>query len=324
MLLVDNTNIDPYFNIATEEYLLRNKQENFFLVYSNSNSIIIGKHQNAMSEINYLFVKKNNIPVVRRLSGGGTVYHDTGNLNFCFILTGNSSKLSDFAKYTEPIINFLREEYSLQTYFNGRNSLLCNGFKISGNSEHIYKNRIIHHGTLLFSADLELLDETLKVNPNKYNDKKLKSVRSDVANISELANTLDSIDIFKKKLINFIKNYYNSVAQYKLNDKDTDQIEKLVDNKYSKWEWNYAYHADYEFTNETQIKSKTLYLNLIVSGGFIKTIKVNYGNYRLTELEDLLINQKHKIEDINFIISNANFDLMKYDLAPDEFIHSLF
>lgn len=324
MLLVDNTNIDPYFNIATEEYLLRNKQENFFLVYSNSSSIIIGKHQNAMSEINYLFVKKNNIPVVRRLSGGGTVYHDRGNLNFCFILTGNSGKLSDFAKYTEPIINFLKEEYALKTYFNGRNSLICNGFKISGNSEHIYKNRIIHHGTLLFSTDLNTLNESLKVNPNKYIDKKLKSVRSNVANITELANTLDSIDIFKKKLIKFIENYYNSVVQYKLTDKDTDQIEKLVDNKYSKWEWNYAYHADYEFTNEIKIRNKTLYLNLIVSGGFINTIKINYGYYRLAELEDLLINQKHKIEDINFIISNAKFDWIKYDLAPDEFIHSLF
>ncbi len=324
MLLIDNTSLEPYFNIALEEYILHQKKEDYFLVYSNNSSVIVGKHQNAMSEINYHYIKKNNIPVIRRLSGGGTVYHDKGNLNFAFISSGQPEKLSDFIKYTQPIINFLKKEYDLETSFDGRNSLVYNGYKISGNAEHIHKNRIIHHGTLLFSTDLIALNESLKVVPNKYNDKKLKSVRSNVTNISEITATNDTIDIFKNKLINFVSNFYHSETYYNLNHNDIENIEKLVLKKYSKWDWNFAYHADYEFTNNMKLKNGIINIEMTVDNGVIKKVYIIYENHRIKQLENLLINQNHTLENIKEMISKSDFDWQKFNLESDEFINSLF
>ena len=185
MLIIQNSTTDPYFNIAVEEYLLKNFTDDCFILYQNKPSIIIGKHQNTLAEINYQYVKENNIAVVRRLSGGGTVYHDLGNLNFSFIKnSGNDKNLVDFKMYTTPIIEVLKQ-LGVNAEFGGHNDIQVNGFKISGNAEHIFKKRVLHHGTLLFSSDLSILNNAIKAPENRYSDKAVKSVRAVVANIKD-------------------------------------------------------------------------------------------------------------------------------------------
>jgi lipoate-protein ligase A len=184
MHIIKRHNTDPYFNLATEEFVLKNWDEDSFMLWRNAPSIIVGKHQNTLAEINVEYVKHNNIPVVRRLSGGGAVFHDLGNLNFTFIQNGKAERLIDFRKYTEPILEVL-EKMGVAAKFEGRNDLTIGGRKFSGNAEHIWKTKILHHGTLLFSSHMSDLTQALNVDPLKFQDKAVKSVHSRVTNISE-------------------------------------------------------------------------------------------------------------------------------------------
>ena len=184
MLIINRPQTDPYFNIAAEEYLLKQMDEDCFMVWQNEPSIIVGKHQNTLAEINYSFAKENNIPVVRRITGGGTVFHDLGNLNFTFISSGEKGKLVNFKKFTQPIIEVLNQ-MGIPARFEGKNDLRVNGLKISGNAEHVYKNKVLHHGTLLFSTDLNFLKKAIKSVPERFQDKAVQSVRSKVANITD-------------------------------------------------------------------------------------------------------------------------------------------
>ena len=195
---------DPYFNLAAEEYLLKSRDEDFFLLYRNEPSIIVGKHQNALAEINWEFASKHKIKVARRLSGGGTVYHDPGNLNFSFIRKGLEGKLVDFKKYTAPIREVL-SKMGIETKFEGHNSLTLNGFKVSGNAEHVFKKRVLHHGTLLFSSSLENLEEAIRTRPDQYSDKAVKSVRAEVANICESLDKKITIEEFESGIMNFFR-----------------------------------------------------------------------------------------------------------------------
>lgn len=240
MHCIINNNTDPYFNIASEEYFLKNFSWDCFLLYRNSPCVIIGKHQNTFSEINYEFVRENNIKVVRRLSGGGAVYHDLGNLNFTFIMNGKYGELVDFKKYTRPIIEVLKS-LSVVAKFEGHNSLTVNGRKISGNAEHISKTRVLHHGTLLFSSNIEVLTSTLKIDPSKYDDKAVKSVRSQVTNISDHLKTDLNIIEFRDKILDYILSNFPGASLYELTEQDKEKIRELVEEKYSDWNWNFGF-----------------------------------------------------------------------------------
>ncbi|PKP15313.1 MAG: lipoate--protein ligase, partial [Bacteroidetes bacterium HGW-Bacteroidetes-22] len=184
MLCIKDSNTDPYFNLAADEYVMKNFKEDCFMLWRNEPSIIVGKHQNTLAEINVDYVKENSIKVVRRITGGGAVFHDLGNLNFTFIRNSEEGAQVDFRKFTQPIIDVL-QKIGINAVFEGRNDLTIDGKKFSGNAEHVWKKRTLHHGTLLFSAVITDLSAALKVNPLKFNDKAVKSVRSRVTNISE-------------------------------------------------------------------------------------------------------------------------------------------
>ncbi|MBA7525299.1 Lipoate-protein ligase LplJ [subsurface metagenome] len=240
MHCIINNNTDPYFNIASEEYFLKNFSWDCFLLYRNLPCVIIGKHQNTFSEINSEFIRKNNIKVIRRISGGGTVYHDLGNLNFTFIMNSKYGELVDFKKYTKPIIEILRD-LSINAKFEGHNSLTINGKKISGNAEHICKNRVLHHGTLLFSAEIKNLVRALYADTHKYSDRAVKSVRSHVTNISDHLKTGLNIIEFRDKILDYILSNFPGASLYELTEQDEEKIRELVEKKYSDWNWNFGF-----------------------------------------------------------------------------------
>ena len=246
MFLYKSISSDPYFNLATEEYLLKESNEEYFLTYVNEPSIIVGKHQNTYAEINLDFVRKNNIKVARRLTGGGTVFHDYGNLNFTFIVNGKEGQLVDFKKHTSPIIDFL-ETLSVKAEFGGKNDLLMDGLKISGNAEHVFRNRVLHHGTLLVDTELSSLSEALKVDPMKYQDKAVRSIRSRISNISGVLKEKLSTDQLRNRLTDYIRKEKNC-SDYELTEPDSQRISALRDKKFSTWEWNYGYAPKYTFT----------------------------------------------------------------------------
>ena len=320
MLLINNTNTNAYFNLAMEEYFLKNTNEDIFLLWQNENSIIVGKNQNTLSEINYDYVKENNIKVVRRLSGGGAVFHDLGNINFTFI-SCNDNSFSDFKKFTMPIVDALKE-LNVNAEFSGRNDLLIDGQKFSGNAQYNYKNKVMHHGTLLFSSEINNLSNALKVKPSKFQGKSVKSVKSRVTNISSHLDKKMTVLEFKDYLMDFINKRDENSHFYELNDKDIESINKLVEEKYSTWEWNFGYSPKYSLYNELKYPGGNVEFSLDVHDGLIKDIKFFgdfFGKEDISFIENKLRNVKHNeysiksaLEDvdINNYFLNCNIDIL--------------
>ncbi|OFX85726.1 MAG: hypothetical protein A2W99_05880 [Bacteroidetes bacterium GWF2_33_16] len=312
MLIIQNSTTDPYFNIAVEEYLLKNFTDDCFILYQNKPSIIIGKHQNTLAEINYQYVKENNIAVVRRLSGGGTVYHDLGNLNFSFIKnSGNDKNLVDFKMYTTPIIEVLKQ-LGVNAEFGGHNDIQVNGFKISGNAEHIFKKRVLHHGTLLFSSDLSILNNAIKAPENRYSDKAVKSVRAVVANIKDFISKEILITELQSKINQFIELNYSDVKSYSFNKYDIARIQELVLEKYATWEWNFGYSPDYDLSNKVKTEQGELIFSLSVEKGNIKSLSIS-GIDAKEIIENVLVGVKHNEgavrKTLNKIIKQKNIQI---------------
>ena len=272
MLCINSISNDPYFNLATEEFLLKESDEEFFLTYINEPSIVVGKHQNTYAEINLEFVRSQNIKVARRLTGGGTVFHDHGNLNFSFITNGEEERMVDFKKHTQPILDFL-EGLSVRAEFGGKNDLLLDGFKVSGNAEHVFRNRVLHHGTLLVNSDLSRLSEALKVNPSKYRDKAVRSIRSRVSNISRVLHEKISTVQLAKQLTDYIIKE-KAGSEYFLSAEETTRILSLAEKKFSTWEWNFGYSSRYTFSRTITGKGKTGTVTMEVEKGIIKAASV--------------------------------------------------
>lgn len=320
MLLVNNEEINPYFNLAMEEYFLKSTNEDLFILWRNENSIIVGKNQNTLSEINYEYVRENNIKVVRRQSGGGAVFHDLGNINFTFI-SCNNNNFSDFKKFTTPIIEAL-ERLNIYATFSGRNDLLINNQKFSGNAQYNYNDKVMHHGTLLFSSEINNLSNALNTKSSKFKDKGIKSVKSRVTNIStHLENNMTVLE-FKEYLMKFINNKFENNHFYELSNYDIDEINKLVEEKYSTWEWNFGNSPKYSLNNEVSYCGGNIEFNLDVEKGFIKKIKFFgdfFGKKDVSYIEDLLKDTKHNessikdvlsIVDINDYFLNCNIDIL--------------
>ena len=327
MLCIKNPETNPYFNLAAEEYVLKNFNENCFMLWRNRPSIIVGKHQNTLAEINIDYVKENNIDVVRRLSGGGAVFHDLGNLNFTFIKNVNKEgTLVDFKKYTQPVIAVLNH-LGVDAKFEGRNDIMINGRKVSGNAEHVFKRRVLHHGTLLFSSVMADLSQALKVNPLKYQDKGVKSVRSRVTNISEHLPHKMSVIEFHDKIFNFMVDSEEDAVLYEYTPEDIKNINQLVEKKYKTWEWNFGYSPKYNFEKLIRTNGGNLEIHLNVEKGIIVDLKIFgdfFGEKDIVEIEKLLINKKHHEKEIRQILEKIDFKKYFHNISITEFISSIF
>ncbi|SFJ27840.1 lipoate-protein ligase A [Terrisporobacter glycolicus] len=316
MLLINNTSTNAYFNLAMEEYFLKNTNEDIFMLWRNESAIIVGKNQNTLSEINYEYVKQNKIKVVRRQSGGGAVFHDLGNINFTFI-SCNDNSFSDFKRFTMPIIDALKN-LNIQAEFSGRNDLLIDNQKFSGNAQYNYKNKVMHHGTLLFSSEINDLSSALKVKPSKFIGKSVKSVKSRVTNIANHLEQDMTVLEFKNYLMNFINSKYENNCLYQLSEEDIDEINKLVEEKYNTWQWNFGHSPKYALNNEIKYPGGNIEFSLNVEKGLIKEIKFFgdfFGKKDVSYIEDLLKDTNHNEASIRSILNNI--DINDYFLNCD-------
>jgi lipoate-protein ligase A len=317
---------NPYFNIAAEEYVLKAFKEDCFMLWRNQPSVIVGKHQNTLAEINLDYINAHKIPVVRRISGGGTVFHDLGNLNFTFIKNGKRSELVDFRKYTQPIIDVL-DTLGIDAVFEGRNDLTIKGKKFSGNAEHVHESRVLHHGTLLFSSQLNDLSKALKVDESKFNDKAVKSVRSRVTNISEhLVNEL-SIEDFEKTIYEYVQQTDKEAEFYEFSDEDIARINALVESKYNTWEWNFAYSPKYNFFKSYRSKGGIIEYNIDVKDGLIKHIHFT-GDFFSTKgtevIEKALVGSEHSKEGLTKTLATFKIEEHFKNVELSEFINGMF
>jgi lipoate-protein ligase A len=295
---------DPFFNLAIEELLLKNSKEEYLILGINNPSVIIGKHQSAHREVNTKFIIENDIPVIRRISGGGTVFHDKGNLNFTFIRQSETGKQVDFHKYTQPVIDFLLS-LGVEAKFEGKNDLKVGGFKISGNAEHVHRNRVLHHGTLLFNTSLDMLRNSLRKDTSCYITRAVESNHSSVMNLNEKLNSFRDIYEFRSEMMNyFLQNMANAVI-YKLSPSETEEAESLAATKYKTWEWNWAYGPEYTFNNNFQINGKHHSCSLFIKDGVIWKCTIE-GNVKLMSAAKKLIGCRHMVSDILKVFNEDN------------------
>lgn len=326
MLCIYNKSTDPYFNLAAEEYFLKNFQDNFFMLWQNKSSVIVGKNQNALSEINLEYVNENNIPVVRRLSGGGAVFHDMGNINFTFISGGEEGDFNNFKKFTAPIIDVLNS-LSVNAEFSGRNDLTIEGKKFSGNAQYNYRNRVLHHGTLLFSSNIQDISSALKTNPLKFQGKGVKSVESRVTNISSHLKEQMTIQEFIDLVMKHIMQNQKEHTLYEMTQEDILDIEKLAREKYSTWEWNFGSSPEYSFKNTGKFQGGTVEVNLDIKKGQIENIKL-YGDFfgvrDISELEESLKGVNHSRQDVLNVLDGVKLSDYLLNISAEELLNLFF
>jgi len=276
MLCIFSSNNDVFFNLASEEYFLKNISDDLIIIWKSTPSVIVGKHQNTFAEVNHKYLRDKNILVARRLTGGGAVFHDEGNLNFTFIKNGEEGKLVDFKKFISPVVEFL-ESLKLPAKIGLKNDVRIDNLKISGNAEHVYRSRVLHHGTLLFNTNIEKLSKALQVYPNRYIDKSVQSNRSEVANISDYLTEKISIDEFAERLFNFLIDKHKGTTVHKIEGIEAKAILKLRDEKYHTWEWIYGYSPPFSIERKITINNNDCLIKIKVAKGRIIEANI-YGS----------------------------------------------
>lgn len=326
MLYIWNGNTNPYFNLAVEEHFLKNSEEECFILWRNAPCIVIGKNQNALSEINMEYVKEKDIIVIRRLSGGGAVFHDLGNINFTFITNRDKNDGINFSKFTQPIIAALKD-LSINAEFSGRNDITIDGKKFSGNAQYYHKNRVLHHGTLLFSGNLTDLSQALKVKAQKFEDKSVKSVASRVTYISHHLPSPMAVLEFKDYLEGHVLKANGISKVYELSESDLQNIKKLARERYSTWEWNFGSSPEYSLSNEKRFVGGTVEIKLDAEKGIIRDLRIFgdfFGVKDVSDIENALRGVRHHEDDIRTAL--GAFDLSQYfvNITMDDIVSLLF
>lgn len=288
MLFIDNGGrTDPAVNLALEEFALRQlpAENDYLLFYINEPSIIIGKNQNTVQEINAEYVQQHGLHVVRRLSGGGAVYHDLGNLNFSFITRDDGKSFHNYRKFTEPVVRALKE-LGVDAELTGRNDIQVGERKISGNAQFSTRGRMFSHGTLMFASEIDNVVSALKVNPEKFKTKATPSIRSRVANISEFIREPMDIVQFRSKLLESI--YGGSrIERYELTQEDWAAVEQLADERYRNWDWNYGRSPAFNVRQMKRLGAGTFDVQLFVEEGYIRSLSIYGDFFGLGEVKEL-------------------------------------
>ena len=289
MYYLESASMDPAWNLALEQFVFDQlgPREDCFMLWQNDRTIVVGKYQNVLEEINSTYVKEHGITVVRRLSGGGAVYHDRGNLNFTFVARDCQGGMIDFSSFCRPVVDALRE-MGVPAQINGRNDMTIGDKKFSGNAQYLRQGRVMHHGTLMFDSDLEVVGQALAVRPDKIQSKGLKSVRSRVTNIKPYVNDPQmTVEDFWAALRERMF-WCFSMRKYQLSPQELEQVEELRKRIYSQWEWNHGHSPACSIRKERRVEGcVTLQIHMDVEKGNITRLAFR-GDYFVRKDSDAL------------------------------------
>ncbi len=327
MLFVDNSGItDPHLNLALEEHLLRNVTlaDPLLLFYINEPAVIIGRNQNTLQEIDLDFVGEQGIHVVRRLSGGGAVFHDLGNLNFSFITQGGED-LHNFAKFTEPVVAVLRQ-LGVDAELRGKSDIFAGGKKVSGNAQYLSRGRMFSHGTLLFDTDLEMMLKALNPGRAAIESKAVQSVRSFVANVRELLPQEMTIVALKDALLRGIFGV-TAVPTYDLSSLEWRQVEQIAAKRYRTWEWNMGRSPDFNVRKKGETPVGKVDVHIDVHEGHVRGVTF-WGGFAskrdVAEVTERLVGVKYEREALETAVAGLNLAPYFGEISSQEFVALLY
>jgi lipoate---protein ligase len=316
---------DPFFNLAMEEYLLLHEERDIFMLWQSLPAVVVGKHQNALAEVNLRYVRENNILLARRLSGGGTVFHGPGNLNFTFIAHGETGKLVDFGRFIMPVIRFL-DSVGVVAERGHKNEILVDGKKVSGNAEHVHKNRVLHHGTLLFQTDLSMLQDSIRAIPGRYTDKAVQSNRSTVTNLAGFLPGSVNLEIFKNQLFQFILHHEDGEI-FQPGESTLAAVQELAGLKYRSWDWVYGWSPDYEFRGEAEYPEGTVNIHLKVHRGIIvdcSLVSPGMQENDLFRIRNRLMGSRHDPDLLMELFSKYDFAGCQSEACRRDLVYGFF
>ena len=326
---IESSSTDPSFNLALEQYVFdcMDRAHSYFMLWQNHNSVIVGKHQNTIAEINSAFVNANNISVVRRLSGGGAVYHDLGNLNFTFITGAGSDNSIDFSGFCEPVQKAL-VSLGVPAVLSGRNDITVDGKKVSGNAQYVKQSRVMHHGTLLYDSNLDVLSQVLNAKGDKIESKGIKSVRSRVTNIRPYMKNDMSVNDFMTALKNHLFNVFN-LTEYIISDSEIKEIEKIKKETYSRWSWNYGESPAYNIRKSRYIEGcgNIEVLLDVEKGGIINNIAFFGDFFGADDPRDLAVKitgRHYEYNEIEKILKDIDLTRFFLNIDVNAFLAVLF
>lgn len=324
LVYIESTSTLPEFNLAMEQYVFdcMDRKNDYFLLWQNENTVVVGKNQNTYEEVSLPYIKNHHTHVVRRLSGGGAVYHDLGNLNFTFIINSKKSQKINFDEFTTIIAKALNE-LGVSAYVNGRNDILVDGKKISGNSQYIKGERTMHHGCLLYETKLDEMSKVLNVSNTKIVSKGIKSVQSRVANVSSYMKEPMTMEEFKSHLVSYMSKR-TEIEKYVFSKEDIKQIEHLKSCVYDTWEWNYGASPEYNVVKSKRFEDcGEIKIFMVVKYGIIQKIRI-YGDFfgcmDVSQLTSLLEGCKLRIEDLRNVIRQCDIGRFIHNLSEEQFL----
>ncbi|WP_022665027.1 lipoate--protein ligase [Desulfospira joergensenii] len=299
MICIVSPTTDPAVNLATEEHLLINRTQSMFMLWRSRPVVVVGRNQNALSQINHDLILDQKLTVIRRISGGGAVYQDLGNLNFSFIGPRNLSVSTDYLPYLTPIMEALAG-LGVNACPDGQSDISVDGFKVSGNAQHIHRNRVLHHGTLLFDSDLPALTDALTAPLNRYRDNSVDSVRKTVSNLKPRLKTDMGVESFVEKMAAAMTARLNAVRTA-LTMADHMAIQQLAQKRYRTWEWNFARSPKYDFARHIQTPAGPVSVKFHVAKGIIGQVRIEANFLKKpgrAGLEKAVRGNRHRYKDL--------------------------
>ncbi|HEN4495179.1 TPA: lipoate--protein ligase [Streptococcus agalactiae] len=322
MKYIVNTSNDPAYNVALEAYAFQKLTDidEIFILWINEPAIIIGRHQNTIQEINKEFIDKNGIHVVRRLSGGGAVYHDLNNLNYTIISNNTQEGVFDFQTFSKPVIDTLAK-LGVKAEFTGRNDLEINGQKFAGNAQAYYKGRMMHHGCLLFDVDMSVLGQALKVSKDKIESKGIKSVRARVTNIVDHLSDKITVQEFSDAILAQMKEEYPEMDEYVLSDAELSEIQAMRDNQFATWDWTYGKAPEYTIERGVRYPAGKITTYANVENSTIKSVKIFgdfFGVKPVDDIEKMLEGVRYDYKDVLAALKTVDTSQYFSRMTPEE------
>ena len=326
MRYLKNPSTNPYYNMAFDEYCLESLpiDEPVFFLWQNRPAVIVGYNQEVNTEVNLDYLKEKGIDLVRRVTGGGAVYHDLENLNYTIV--GRSEDLErDYPEYAALMMKAL-QALGVPATLSGRNDILVEGKKVSGFAKRVCKNRLMVHGTLMYNVDVDVLTHVLNPSTTKLQSKGIASVRSRVTNLCNYLPELSDIQAFKNRLEEILSNNYSD-AEYKLSETDLAHIQQLTDEKFATWEWNYGRSPKATLVHSARLACGTVEIHLTLAENRIASCRFGgdfLGNLPASDVEKALTGIPYEINEIRKCLSKLEISRYFDRVSADNLLEMMF